>query len=343
MHKSIKIPSNMVQYNKEDDVNPEIFEALASPSLNPGVRWTKFILTDNKPNANNQRIPTSEFDNLIKTGRYMPLKMAEGAIKEGHDGAKPIGVITHLQKVKDQIIGLAALWERERQDDVDIVRLRYEKHEPLDLSWEIGYKDSKIDEDTGVESLLETSLNAVTLVGIPAYAGRTIITAFASEDESNEEELPLDEKDKKQLEDSLALANDKIKTLEDTVKAKELEASNLLTEVEQLREYKKVIEDAKERLSKAEAIKTKFSEAGIEKEDEYFTSNIDRLLEMGEEALDFMIQELVGFSKASAEKNSEASFNSSIPRFAGDELSKESIEDLIKYLKERNTKTNGGN
>ena len=33
--------------------------------LNPYVTWVRFILTDDKPNGNGDRIPLEEFSNLI--------------------------------------------------------------------------------------------------------------------------------------------------------------------------------------------------------------------------------------------------------------------------------------
>ena len=41
-------------------------EAMASISLNPNFRWAKIRVCDDMPNANNQRIPVEEFDNLIE-------------------------------------------------------------------------------------------------------------------------------------------------------------------------------------------------------------------------------------------------------------------------------------
>jgi len=149
--------------------------ALASKNLNPMLTYVKFILTDDKPNGNNERIPKEEFSNLITTGLYMPLKMAEGGISEGHEETYPIGVITHLREDKDKIRGIAALWNRERPEDVAYIQERYSSGEPLDLSWELGHTDSFID-DTGVNNLTGCVLRATTLVGIPAYQGRTIVT-----------------------------------------------------------------------------------------------------------------------------------------------------------------------
>ena len=164
-----------VQLLEEDN------EAFASFNLNPTLAWIKFILTDDKPNGNMMRIPKEEFSNLIATGLYMPIKMATEEISPGHDGTTPIGVITHLKEDKDagRIRGLACLWEKERPEEVKLIRERYSAKEPLDLSWEILYEDETVNED-GIIDLHGTVLRATTLVGEPAYdSGRTSITEVA--------------------------------------------------------------------------------------------------------------------------------------------------------------------
>lgn len=327
-----KFTTNMVQYNKENDIHNEAF---SSVSLNPGVRWAKFILTDDEANANKQRVPVEEFDNLITTGKFMPIKMAEGKIQEGHSGAFPLGVITHLQKVKNTIIGLAALWATERPEDVDYIKERYDNNLPLDLSWELGYTDASVDESTGVQTLLGTRLKAVTFVGEPAYGGRTAVTALASKTNDEEEDSKLDELQK--IKDSLAEALEKVNELKDELNAKVAEASNMESELEELRAYKADIEEAKERLAKVEEIKTKFSEAGIEKDEEYFTENIDRLLGMDENSFDFMLQELVAFSNNTSTEENESN-SSKIPVIVNDENLKVTKEDLAKFLRDRNRK-----
>jgi hypothetical protein len=168
------------EFVDEQSINPDVKEAFSAINLNPAVTWAKFVLTDDKPNKNRQRVPEEEFDNLIKTGVYMPIKMAQGSISEGHEGTFPIGAIAFLRKVKSQVLGLAALWDKERPEDVQLIRDYYKEGKPLQLSWEINFSESSMS-DENVEELRGTSLRAVTLVGMPAYAGRTPIIALASE------------------------------------------------------------------------------------------------------------------------------------------------------------------
>ena len=169
----------------------ELTEAYAAVTRNPMVSWAKFILTDDKPNANKQRIPKEEFPNLINSGIFMPIKMATGQIKEGHEESVPLGVITHLKDLGNQVGGLAALWKKERPDDVDLVKKMIDEGKKPQLSWEIAYSSTK-ENDNGVSDLLGTSLRASTVVGMPAYEGRTPIIALAAKN-SNEEDSTLEE------------------------------------------------------------------------------------------------------------------------------------------------------
>jgi hypothetical protein len=173
-----KLITAVKQVDIVDNDNEKDEEALAAISSNPTVTWAKFILTDDQPNANKQRIPFETFASLIKTGLFMPIKMAEGKINDGHEEAKPIGAITHLKVIGNKIQGLAALWKRERPDDVASIKDKYSKGQPLELSWELLYSESSMDGD--VENITDPIMKAITLVGKPAYEGRTPIIALAS-------------------------------------------------------------------------------------------------------------------------------------------------------------------
>jgi len=346
----INILTNMVQYNIEEEVKKEGEEiSFASTSLNPAIRWTKFILTDDEPNGNKQRIPQEEFANILKTGIFMPIKVALGKIEAGHEDALPIGVITHLKKVKNKVVGLAALWSDERPEDVNMLKERYDRGEPLDLSWEIGYSDSRLDDETGIQDLLNTHLKAVTLVGIPAYGGRTSITAFASEDKT--EDLTLDELTKVKAELDVAMERitvleameSKVEELKVQLEASAAEASNKDQELEELRAFKSTIEQAKAELEKRESIKERFTKAGLEKSDEYFNENYEKFSRLDEDSLDFIIQEFVAFSTFAEETVEEiiedindTSSASTLPVLTGeDDSNSTSLNDLVAYLRSR--------
>lgn len=312
------------------DLNTEDKEALASIADNDLFNFVKFILTDDKGNANKQRIPKEEFANLIKTGIYTPFKMAVGKINEGHEESFPIGVITNLAEKEDQIRGIAALWSRERPEDVKLIKEAYSNKKQLNVSWELLYSNSEVD-DEGFENLHGVTLRAATLVGMPAYQGRTPVYAVASEN-NKQEENPLNETDELKeritaLQSQLDEAKAQLQTL------KEMEA-----ELVTLREYKASIEAEAQKLEKVIAIKAKFTEAGIEKEDEYFETNQEVLLGLSETALDFMLQDMKAFS----EKVTEASTNKTkkeIPNFsAEDQLDLSDPKELAALLRKRHEK-----
>lgn len=318
----INFPADVVELILEDgDLKDD--SAFAAVSLSPDVSWAKFILTDDTVNANGDRIPEEEFDNLIKTGINMPLKMAYGEIKEGHNESFPIGVITHLKKIKNQIVGLAALWKSERPEDIEYIKDKYKKKEPLDLSWEISYQGEAVHKD-GTRDLIGTSLLATTLVGIPAYEGRLGITALAAK-EREEEVTKLEEKIK-ELQEKLADATDinlglvKEKDALD-VELKELKAEFEKSgeELEELKAFKGEIVAERERKEKLQSIMDKFAEAGIEKDEEYFEEKAETLLTMDEGALDFFIQEAIAFASEMKEREEteeeEASKKEDLPNF----------------------------
>ena len=270
-------------------------EAFASVSLNPTFKWCKFILTDDQPNANKHRIPLEEFDNLIKTGIHAPIKMAAHEIKDGHEDALPLGVITALTKENNVIKGLAALWSQERPEDVEYVAKAYKEGRPLNLSWEVLYASEDEDEN-GIKSLRDTALRATTLVGLPAYAGRTQILQVASkEGNSNLEETNLNELE--QLQAELDQVKATLSEKEALLAQKDAELEQLRTEKESLAEFKRGIDEEKAKSEKLNSIKIKFNEAGVEKDETYFAENAERLLGLSEETLDFIIQEFVAFAQ----------------------------------------------
>lgn len=267
----------------------------ASQNLNPFLTYVRFILTDSMPNGNGLIIPKEEFANLIQTGLFMPLKMAAGEIKEGHEDAVPLGVITHLRVDDDKIRGVAALWNKERPADISFIKEKHAKGEPLDLSWELGFdpEESQYDDD-GYLVLRGCVLRATTLVGIPAYMGRTNITDIDSANADSKEEDTVKELEELQLEVETLQAE--IKTLkEENEELKEKQVTKeILSELEDLRTYHKTTEAARLKLETLAEIREAFEEAGISKDEEFFNENEENLLALKEsEMLDFFISNLV--------------------------------------------------
>jgi hypothetical protein len=298
-------------------------EAFASIKLNPSLRWMKFILLDDKPNGNKQRVPKEEFSNIIKTGVHMPIKMAEGAIADGHDEALPIGVITNLKQINNRIEGLAALWSRERPEDIDYIINEFEAGNVPQISYELPFEEYK-ESEAGVQDLYGTSLGAATLVNMPAFKGRTPVVALASDsgdgDTTLEETKLMDELET--LKQQYSESQDTIKELEkELAEQKEAQAS-VDKELEELREFKAEIEKKAEEADKLDKVEKKFAEAGIEKDNEYFEDNKELLLGLDETAIDFMVQELVSFASKKEDKKADLEDEDAIPPLSGEKNTK---------------------
>ncbi len=182
---------NTVNLISELQFDREAFAAIGNPSTSK----LTFVFTDNQPNGNNIGIKETAFPNIIKTGTYMPLKMADGGINFDHSGAFPLGVIASLQATKEgdlaKILGSAVLWGSERPEDVQFVKQAYASGSALNVSWELLYTDTTTDEN-GTTWLNDPIVKGATLVGLPAYEGRTPVLAVASKlDEYSEDELAL--------------------------------------------------------------------------------------------------------------------------------------------------------
>jgi hypothetical protein len=198
-----------------------------------------------------------------------------------------------------------------------------DKNESIDISWELAYSEKNIRED-GVEELLGVSMNAATIVGNPAYGGRTPIVAMASKQEEEEvsEEL---EKDVIQEESS----NDELAEL----KIKLEEANK---ELEDLRAYKQAVESAKAEEEKFASVKQKFNEAGLELDATYFDERREQLVNLDDSMVEFMIQEMIAFaSKQKQEKETEqASLQvHKVSNDAEDEISPKDLGKLFRQLK----------
>lgn len=435
--------TNSLQFISENtDLEQEITEAEASMDLNPFVRWAKFVLADDKVNGRGERLPVEEFDNIIKSGIHMPIKMAEGKIEPDHSNASPIGVITNLKKeVVDgvnRIVGLAALWPLERPGDVTYLKSKVDSGEQVDVSFELKVMDKVRSGDHF--DLVGASLAAVTVVGRPAYLGRTPILAMASNTWSDEyiENLPdssflyierggdlegnapkkryfpikdeggilnvsqlervLSEADNSEVPEkylgsmkeimtsllarieagasldeisgevapleNIVTEEDKVELEQLKQRVSELEAQlataqasltekeqalaqaseslaslnsekdSMSTELTELRSFKNELDAEVAKQTKLDSIKAKFSEASLNKEDSYFAENSEKLLNLDEAALDFMIKEMSAFAKSSAEASLEK--GRVAPNFTSE--TEPDIHEMVKALKDRKSK-----
>lgn len=327
-----------------DNKEVEEMAASAAISLNPHVTWLKVVLTDDMPNANRQRIPRSEFASVLRTGVFMPLKMSNGEIKDGHDDAYPIGTFAHLKTEANTIEGLVALWNREREEDIDLLKQRHEEGKPIDVSWEVTYTDEEFDEESSVTSLLNVSMNGACIVGMPAYEGRTTVTALSSENKDKNKSSEPKGDNSNMDEDTYKSQIQELETKVEDLKAKLSEADTKISEIEpkyeELAAFKENYDAEQEKLSKIQTIKDKFSASQLELTDEYIDEKIDTFLAMSEDQLDFFVQELSAFSandsKNKDDEGSNASVNltSDIPNISRKETTatKEGLVDLLNSL-----------
>jgi hypothetical protein len=307
-------------------IDKEKDEAFASVTLNPFLTWIKFILTDDKPNLNHQRIPQEEFANLIKSGINMPIKMASKEIPDGHDDSFPIGTITNLVEKEGKIFGLAALWNKERTEDVSFIKQSYIDGKPLNLSWEISYDDARASEETEILDLLGVILKAATFVGMPAYSGRTPILAVASKT-NDKENSDMDELEKNKI--RIAELEAELTELKKAKDEVTFASAVLEDELKSLREFKASVDKVEKETQAIAAIKTQFETAGIKKEDTYFVENRERLLGMDEDSIKFLLQELVSFVPTDIKVETAST---KIPNFTNDDSGKS--DDPVKLAEE---------
>ena len=249
------------------------------------------------------RIPQEEFLNIINSGIFMPVKKAIGKTEKGHKDSSPLGVITHLKQVEDKIKGIATLWSKERPKDVEQIREELKSGKNVNLSWELTYDTEASEQADGITTLKNVFLTAATIVGLPAYKGRTAIEAFASDEEKerNEEMAEEDEKNEKALE-KLQKQFEVLKEQFEETKKQNLEKD---TELVGLKSFKEEVEKVETERKKLGSIKQKFTSAKIVKDDKYFEENKDKLLSLDENTLEFMLQDLKVFTTSEPKTTDE--------------------------------------
>jgi len=302
----------------------------ASISLNPNFKWAKVIICDDKPNGNKHRIPIEEFDNIEKSGVFSPIKMSFLGEKRDHftGQGKPIGTHAQFSKDGNRLLALLALWPNERPEEIKYLEETYKSGFPPQVSWELSCKEESI-EDDGVITLKDIILDGSCIVDDPAYQGRTPFIAFASQNRENEME-------KEELETKLSESLAKIADLEklnlEIMKSKE-DADSLLAE---LNSYKEEVEAEKSKAKKLAEIKAKFIDAGIEKDETFYSEKEETLLSLSDSALDFMIQEFISLNKVTASKVEDS--KTAIPLVGGERDTKLTPRDLGAKLRETTLK-----
>lgn len=139
------------------------------------------VLTPFSVNKNNQKIPRSEAENIVRTCLHQPIKVdltVNGV--GGHKNAIPVGVITHGEENETEIIGKGVIWKNEFPQVTAYLEQKTAENDPPGTSWEILHMSSEIDED-GSESLYGTYYAAIAIVANPSYGNQTLIRAVAED------------------------------------------------------------------------------------------------------------------------------------------------------------------
>lgn len=316
-----------------DKLEIDEMAASASISLNPNVAWMKFLLTDDKHNANRQRIPREEFANVLRTGLFMPLKMAYGEISEGHDSTFPLGVMTHLKTEGNSIQALAALWDKERHEDVEFLRKHYSEGKSIDISWELTYTDEEA-EDDGV-ALKNVSMNAATIVGMPAYQGRTPAMALSSTEGDSMDTIEKTEHERLLTEQKQQFET-KITELQTNLDSVQKELNELKPKYEDLATFKQTIEEAEAKKTKLASIRKRFQDASLDITDEYFNERAETFAGMSDEQLEFFVQELIAAFKPKEDGKASISITSkNVPPINTPKDGTVTQKEIVEYLKNK--------
>jgi len=155
---------------------------LAQDSANPLLKSVELILTDFEANANNEGIPLSEAENIIRTAKFTPLKIAMSEDSyAGHKGAIPIGPITDVWQDtfdgKPVIKARAMIWGDEFKDVYSVLKSQAAERDYVGTSWEVYYQD--VAKDGGINWLQNVTFAGTCIVDTPAYGERTKLLSVA--------------------------------------------------------------------------------------------------------------------------------------------------------------------
>jgi hypothetical protein len=175
-------------------MNKTIFDAttdaikVVASQTNPLQKQIEFVFTDFLPNKNKEGVREKEADNIIRTGINMPIKVDFRGGKVGdHPYSIPVGPITSMRRVGDQVHASAILWKDEFGELADYLEKASASEDGVHFSWELYYGGKSADDD-GTTWYDDVVVAGATMVAKPAYAGRTPLLAYASEDFSNKVE-----------------------------------------------------------------------------------------------------------------------------------------------------------
>jgi hypothetical protein len=161
---------------------------MAEQSSHPLMREVELILTDFEPNANKEGIPLEEAENIIKTAKNTPLKIAASESEYGgHSGAIPVGPITDVymdtHDGKPVIKARALIWSDEFKQVYELIKSESNTREYVGTSWEVYYRAS--DKVGEVNWLRDVTFAGTCIVDSPAYGNRTKILKVAEKTQMN--------------------------------------------------------------------------------------------------------------------------------------------------------------
>jgi len=229
----------------------------------PFIKEIEVVLTDFEPNANSEGITKAEIDNVIRTSRFTPIKIASSSTGfGGHTGAKPVGAIVEAfvdtYQGRDVIKGRAFIWKDEYPAVYDLLKSRADVDEFIGTSWEVYYTSAE--EVDGVRWLKDITFAGTCIVDNPAYGDRTPLLSVAEEKEKME--------DYKQQIDEMTLS----------LSLKETEIDGLRT---QIKTYEEAERHAQAEARKNEVIKklsAVFSESEVSEKLNFYLALEDGIL-----------------------------------------------------------------
>lgn len=143
-----------------------------------------FVFCDALPNANNQAVPESEFDNVVASSMYTPVKINfDGEGPTGHANAAPIGPITSMQVQDSKVLGSAIIWCAGNEKVIDWMSKASAEEGGVQFSWEIFYSHSETDTNN-IEWLHNIVSDGIAIVANPAYEGRTPLLSMAEKQDA---------------------------------------------------------------------------------------------------------------------------------------------------------------
>jgi hypothetical protein len=233
---------------------------------NPFIKEIEVVLTDFEPNNNGEGIPKSEIENVIKTSRHTPIKIAASSSSYGgHTGAHPVGSIVEAfvdtYEGREVIKAKAFIWKDEYPAVYDLLKSQASEGKFIGTSWEIYY--SSADEVDGVRWLKDVTFAGTCIVDNPAYGSRTPMLSVA------------EQKEKEQMEE----LQKEIEQLKAALTQKEAAENELRVKIQEYEEA--------ERRAKAEArrnevitkISSFFSESELAEKVEFYLSFEDSILD----------------------------------------------------------------